>query len=191
MSFLQDYCSTDWQTLKKRYDDKLYPKADENRFRWIIVPGGFWLELCCCKWVLGSYRLQCFKSAWMTTVLHEGHKFPKTYQSLTTARLVHGDEVQWTLGALLYKTRYYPLGDIQMHHSSNSHPIWWSLSQLHSAPYLLMTCCAIVVAAILVYLRRLRIVRRSDLRKIPSMAYFMTDEGQMEEGILVRNMFLT
>lgn len=162
----QDYCSTEWKTLEKWYNAKLYPKADENRF-----------------------RKQCFKSAWLATVLHEGHKFPKNYKRLVMARLINGDDVQWTLGALLYKTRYYPLTEIQTKHSSHAHPIWWGLGRLHSATYLLLVCCSIVVVAIFIHLRRLKIVRRSNLRKIPSMGYFMTDENQCEDGILVRDMY--
>ncbi len=45
----------------------------------------------------------------MTTVLHDGLKIPKVYKFFTSAMLVNGREVHWSLGALLYKTRYYPL----------------------------------------------------------------------------------
>lgn len=54
-------------------------------------------------------RYQCFKSAWVTTVLHDGLKFPKSYKGLTTVQMIDGKEVQWTLGALLYRTRFLPL----------------------------------------------------------------------------------
>lgn len=54
-------------------------------------------------------RYQCFKSAWMYQVLHQGFHFPPDYPSLRTAQLVYDREVQWTLGAILYKTRFLPL----------------------------------------------------------------------------------
>ncbi len=54
-------------------------------------------------------RSQCFKSAWMTTVLHYGLKFPRGYKGLTSALMVNGKEIQWSLGAMLYRTRFMPL----------------------------------------------------------------------------------
>lgn len=56
-----------------------------------------------------SPRYQCFKSAWMYEVLHSGFRFPIDYPDLRTAQLVYDKEVQWTLGAILYKTRFLPL----------------------------------------------------------------------------------
>lgn len=55
------------------------------------------------------YRQQCFKASWITTVLHEGLKFPKSYHSLRSVQYIQNKEVQWTLGALLHRTRYLPL----------------------------------------------------------------------------------
>ena len=45
----------------------------------------------------------------MSRVLHEGLHFPKVYPYFTSLQLIDGKEVHWTLGALLYKTRYFPL----------------------------------------------------------------------------------
>lgn len=45
----------------------------------------------------------------MYQVLHQGFHFPPDYTSLRTAQLVYDREVQWTLGAILYKTRFLPL----------------------------------------------------------------------------------
>lgn len=45
----------------------------------------------------------------MYQVLHHGFHFPLDYPSLHTAQLVYDREVQWTLGAILYKTRFLPL----------------------------------------------------------------------------------
>eukprot|EP00795_Rhopilema_esculentum_P011964 gene11964-2540_t len=85
-----DFCSRTWAINKKYYDLGLFPKADSNRL-----------------------RSQCFKSAWMTTVLHYGLKFPRGYRGLTSALMVNGKEIQWTLGAMLYRTRFMPLRKIR------------------------------------------------------------------------------
>ncbi|CAF3493909.1 unnamed protein product [Rotaria sordida] len=53
--------------------------------------------------------LQCFKSAWLYAFLHDGLKFPLNYQRLRSASLVNKNDVQWTLGAILYRTRFFPL----------------------------------------------------------------------------------
>ena len=54
-------------------------------------------------------RYQCFKSAWMFEVFHRGFSFPVNYRNLKTALQVYDKEVQWTLGAILYRTRFLPL----------------------------------------------------------------------------------
>lgn len=54
-------------------------------------------------------RYQCFKSAWMFEVFHRGFSFPVNYKNLKTALQVYDKEVQWTLGAILYRTRFLPL----------------------------------------------------------------------------------
>ncbi|XP_064600465.1 ectonucleoside triphosphate diphosphohydrolase 4-like isoform X2 [Liolophura sinensis] len=91
----KNYCNTEWSTLMDWYERKLYPKADQQRF-----------------------RLQCFKSAWIHAVLHDGFKFPTTYTNFRSAQLVNGKDVQWTLGALIYRTRFIPLREIEKHEAS-------------------------------------------------------------------------
>lgn len=54
-------------------------------------------------------RYQCFKSAWVYEVFHSGFSFPASYSNLKTALQVYDKEVQWTLGAILYRTRFLPL----------------------------------------------------------------------------------
>lgn len=49
----------------------------------------------------------------MTSVLHSGLQFPQWYSKLHTVETIRGIEVQWSLGAMLYHTRYMPLRDIQ------------------------------------------------------------------------------
>lgn len=77
-----DYCSTEFKVLKERLAKNLYPNADEHRL----------IE-------------ECFKAAWITTVLHVGFKMPKNYQNYQSALAINSNQVQWTLGALLYRFR--------------------------------------------------------------------------------------
>ncbi|CAF4558014.1 unnamed protein product [Rotaria sp. Silwood1] len=81
-----NYCNAKWADIRQWYSNKLFPKADLNRV-----------------------LLQCFKSAWLYAFLHDGLKFPVNYQRLRSASLVNNNDVQWTLGAILYKTRFLPL----------------------------------------------------------------------------------
>ncbi|KFU84806.1 Ectonucleoside triphosphate diphosphohydrolase 4, partial [Chaetura pelagica] len=83
----QDYCATKWSVLRERFDRGLYAShADLHRLKY-----------------------QCFKSAWMYEVFHSGFSFPVSYSNLKTALQVYDKEVQWTLGAILYRTRFLPL----------------------------------------------------------------------------------
>lgn len=65
------------------------------------------------KWRAGAYsadesrlKIQCFKAAWLSVMLHEGlgfDIFSDTF-SLKTLDNIDGKSLQWTLGALLYKS---------------------------------------------------------------------------------------
>lgn len=50
-------------------------------------------------------RQQCFKSAWMSTMLHRGHGLPQNKQKkfITPVSSIEGSEVQWSLGAVIIK----------------------------------------------------------------------------------------
>jgi len=131
----EHFCKTRWSLHKRHYAMGLYPKADDFRFKY-----------------------QCFKSAWMTTVLHEGLKFPKTYQGLTTAQLIDGKEVQWTLGALLYRTRFMPLRDMKMDDKNTvkveKNRLWIIV---HDGFYpILFMCGMVAIIYIIIYCRRIR-----------------------------------
>jgi hypothetical protein len=87
----QDFCSNPWRNTWQRYADGRFPKADRERI-----------------------ETQCFKSAWVSVALHEGLGAPRNDQSnsikLSSApETVHGKVVHWTVGALLYRTRFLPL----------------------------------------------------------------------------------
>lgn len=86
----QDYCATNWSIIESWKNSSRFPRADAER-----------------------YRLQCFKSAWILEVLHEGLNFPTSYRHLTSIQYLHGYEIHWSLGAIIHKTKYFPLRDIE------------------------------------------------------------------------------
>merc|ERR1711915_1024272 len=108
------------------------------------------------KYLQGSFpnsdterlETQCFKSVWVTVALHEGLTFPTSYGHLTAApNTVHGQVVHWTLGALLYRTRFFPLRAISsdggVHHGTyHSNLSSGYLFSLHCLA--LPTCCLIL-----------------------------------------------
>ncbi|EPY78639.1 ectonucleoside triphosphate diphosphohydrolase 4 [Camelus ferus] len=132
-----DYCATKWSVLRERFDRGLYAShADLHRLKY-----------------------QCFKSAWMFEVFHRGFSFPINYRSLKTALQVYDKEVQWTLGAILYRTRFLPLRDIQQETFRASHAHWRGFSFVYNH-YLFSGCFLVVLLAILLYLLRLRRIHR-------------------------------
>ncbi|KAJ8263165.1 hypothetical protein COCON_G00156220 [Conger conger] len=141
----KSYCATQWRTLKEHFDRGLYAShADLHRLKY-----------------------QCFKSAWMYEVFHSGFSFPTTYENLRTALLVYDKEVQWTLGAILYRTRFLPLRDIQQEILKGAHSHWRRSFSFVNNHYLFLACFLVVVLSILLYLLRLRrFHRRMNQRSI-------------------------
>ncbi|KAM3830925.1 ectonucleoside triphosphate diphosphohydrolase 4 isoform 2-T3 [Vipera latastei] len=132
-----EYCATKWSVLRERFDRGLYAShADLHRLKY-----------------------QCFKSAWMYEVFHKGFGFPVNYNNLKTALQVYDKEVQWTLGAILYRTRFLPLRDIQQENFRVNHPHWRSFAFVYNH-YLFFACFFIVLLSILLYLLRLRRIHR-------------------------------
>ncbi|KAG7278016.1 hypothetical protein CRUP_006181 [Coryphaenoides rupestris] len=130
----KSYCATQWKTLKERFDDGLYAShADLHRLKY-----------------------QCFKSAWMHEVFHTGFSFPADYKNLKTALLVYDKEVQWTLGAILYRTRFLPLRDIQQESLKAVHSHWRHSFSIVNNHYLFLACFLVVLLSILLYVLRLR-----------------------------------
>ncbi|NWI08238.1 ENTP4 diphosphohydrolase, partial [Crypturellus soui] len=149
----KDYCATKWSILRERFDRGLYAShADLHRLKY-----------------------QCFKSAWMYEVFHNGFSFPVSYSNLKTALQVYDKEVQWTLGAILYRTRFLPLRDIQQENFRGSHSHWRSFSFVYNH-YLFFVCFLIVLLSILLYLLRLRRIHRRMLRSASSPSLWM-EEG--------------
>ncbi|KFQ48966.1 Ectonucleoside triphosphate diphosphohydrolase 4, partial [Nestor notabilis] len=146
----KDYCATKWSVLRERFDRGLYAShADLHRLKY-----------------------QCFKSAWMYEVFHSGFSFPVSYSNLKTALQVYDKEVQWTLGAILYRTRFLPLRDIQQENFRGNHSHWRSFSFVHNH-YLFFVCFLIVLLSILLYLLRLRRIHRRMLRNASSTSLWM------------------
>ncbi|XP_023218165.1 ectonucleoside triphosphate diphosphohydrolase 4-like [Centruroides sculpturatus] len=126
----RDYCATRWSVLQDRFQRRVYPLADKKRLKY-----------------------QCFKSAWMSVVLHEGLKLPVDYKGLRSAALVQGQHVQWSLGAVLYRTRYFPLRALHKTVGQNSLSIW-KVNAFYQ--FLFYGCIIIVFTAITIYLCRLQ-----------------------------------
>ncbi|NWW97474.1 ENTP4 diphosphohydrolase, partial [Caloenas nicobarica] len=153
MKAAKDYCATKWSVLRERFDRGLYAShADLHRLKY-----------------------QCFKSAWMYEVFHSGFSFPVSYNNLKTALQVYDKEVQWTLGAILYRTRFLPLRDIQQENFRGSHSHWRSFSFVYNH-YLFFVCFLIVLLSILLYLLRLRRIHRRMLRNSSSTSLWI-EEG--------------
>ncbi|NXI41095.1 ENTP4 diphosphohydrolase, partial [Galbula dea] len=149
----KDYCATKWSVLRERFDRGLYAShADLHRLKY-----------------------QCFKSAWMYEVFHSGFSFPVTYNNLKTALQVYDKEVQWTLGAILYRTRFLPLRDIQQENFRGSHSHWRSFSFVYNH-HLFSVCFLVVLLSILLYLLRLRRIHRRLPRSSSSPSLWM-EEG--------------
>jgi len=131
---VEEFCRTRWSVLVKRHAKGLYPFADAHRL-----------------------KFQCFKAAWMTTVLHQGFRFPRNFTKLRSAFYIGDKEVQWTLGAILYRTRFLPLREVQLHsqYKSSYHAFWSYVSELQFR-IIFLVCSVTVLAAILLYCRRLR-----------------------------------
>nr|XP_028563481.1 ectonucleoside triphosphate diphosphohydrolase 4 isoform X2 [Podarcis muralis] len=149
----KDYCATKWSVLRERLDHGLYAShADLHRLKY-----------------------QCFKSAWMYEVFHNGFSFPVNYGNLKTALQVYDKEVQWTLGAILYRTRFLPLRDIQQENFRGNHSHWRSFSFVYNH-YLFFACFFVVLLSILLYLLRLRRIHQRMLHSGPSPSLWI-EEG--------------
>ncbi|XP_021116941.1 ectonucleoside triphosphate diphosphohydrolase 4 isoform X3 [Heterocephalus glaber] len=155
----KDYCATKWSILRDRFDRGLYAShADLHRLKY-----------------------QCFKSAWMFEVFHRGFSFPNNYRNLKTALQVYDKEVQWTLGAILYRTRFLPLRDIQQEAFRASHSHWRGVSFVYNH-CLFSGCFLVVLLSILLYLLRLRRIHRRPLRAGSAAALWMEEGLPSQKG---------
>jgi len=127
-----EYCATDWSELQTNWKNKMY-KADENRL-----------------------KNQCFKSAWVSLVLHEGLNFPKTGKKLTSLQTINGTEIQWALGALIYRTRFLPLREQSIGETSEVYEANGpSVSPMDTSLVLLIFCIVFVILLLFVHVKRI------------------------------------
>lgn len=131
----KEFCKTTWPVLYKRFQSRLYPFADEHRFMY-----------------------QCFKSAWMTSVLHEGFKFPRSFKRLHPTFMIAGKEIQWTLGAILYRTRFLPLREMQVKSKvSSSYQAWINIGD-SGFKIIVFLCSLVVLLSMYVIFTRPRLI---------------------------------
>ena len=118
----REYCSLDWNTVLDWRSKDLYPRADFERS-----------------------ATQCFKSAWLSVAIHRGFGFPDNYKNLQSTDRIEGREIQWTMGALLYKL---------MHSSDNglnSFSHIYSINKRFSYDYIL-PIISVLIALMLLFL---------------------------------------
>merc|ERR1712142_525267 len=123
----REYCATEWHQILANWCANRY-KADENRI-----------------------KNQCFKSAWVSLVLHRGLNFPVSGKKLTSLQTINGTEAQWALGALIYRTRFLPLREEVEEVASFSHPT--TVNAVDNSLVLLVLCIVFVVVLLLHHIR--------------------------------------
>lgn len=161
----KQFCAAKWHHTWARFLQGSYPKSDVERL-----------------------QTQCFKSVWVATALHQGLTFPTTYGHLTAApNTVHGEVVHWTLGALLYRTRFFPLraieADAGVHHGTYHSK--GETGGFLSSSSLLWFCLLLVALCVTLYIVRLRkLVKPSTLRKVPSLSYWIPPQEDEEQGLV-------
>ncbi|VIO86294.1 Uncharacterized protein BM_BM5276 [Brugia malayi] len=141
----RQFCHMKWSTIQTQYRNNVYPKADEDRL-----------------------RSQCFKSAWITAVLHEGFLISKTYNRFRSVLDVNGQEAHWALGALLYHMRYFPLSGTT---HKPQHPNYQIAGRRIPAYWIISLVLLVVIALWVLYKAG---KKRTLLRRDPSMWGYMT-----------------
>ncbi|CDM63521.1 Nucleoside-triphosphatase ntp-1 [Caenorhabditis elegans] len=79
---VRKYCQKDWNDIQDGFKRNEFPNADIER--------------------LGT---NCFKAAWVTSVLHDGFNVDKTKHLFQSVLKIAGEEMQWALGAMLYHSK--------------------------------------------------------------------------------------
>uniref|UniRef100_A0A915AUY6 Nucleoside-diphosphatase mig-23 n=3 Tax=Parascaris univalens TaxID=6257 RepID=A0A915AUY6_PARUN len=149
----RDFCRLRWSTIQSRSRLRLYPKANEDRL-----------------------RSQCFKSAWIAAVLHKGFSLDKFRNRFRSAFDISGEEVQWTLGAMLYNMRYFPLRDVQRRYLLEKR----RRENAHSRGSLCVLFIFAVCIIVAVVLQRWWHVKKGFLKREPSMwGYMMLSQDQL------------
>jgi len=150
----KSYCSNDWKDTYQNFLNGVYQNAD-----------------------LKGLKNQCIKSAWVTVALHQGLKFPKNSAHLSSSpNTVNGQVVHWTVGALLYRTRFYPL---RYMNGGNHITTELGLDSPHSH-YILLFILATAVVGTFIYLKRFkRCWKPSAIRRVESFRFLLTTPSDL------------
>ncbi|KAL3103293.1 hypothetical protein niasHS_002479 [Heterodera schachtii] len=132
----KEFCGQPWAVIKRKVKAHFYQKADSERL-----------------------ETQCFKSAWIHAVLHNGFHVDEIQHHFQSAFRINGQEVQWALGAIIYQMRYFPL----FAESKGSQPKQKSRIRplLSADPSVFYFLCVLSLAALLI-----RILWKSKQRQI-------------------------
>uniref|UniRef100_A0A1I7SXZ9 Nucleoside-diphosphatase mig-23 n=1 Tax=Caenorhabditis tropicalis TaxID=1561998 RepID=A0A1I7SXZ9_9PELO len=84
---VRKYCQKNWSDIQEGFKRNEFPNADFERL-----------------------ETNCFKAAWVSTVLHEGFNVDRTKNLFQSVLKIAGEEMQWALGAMLYHTRSLKFG---------------------------------------------------------------------------------
>ena len=123
------FCGTEWTELAAQYAQGLYPNAQPHRF-----------------------HHQCFKSAWMSGMLHHAYQIPQN-ASLVVTKLLRGVEVQWTMGMAV-------LLALQQQRARQSRPASLPLNWLfESSVSLALALLLVVLVALGAYRWRMRLTK--------------------------------
>ena len=84
---------------------------------------------------------------------------------------------------------YYFFRDIENdkeHIETQATTTWQRAVRTMDTQFLMAACVLVVLAAIVIYMKHLKwCPRTEDLKRVPSMSLFMTEQDQMEQGVEV------
>lgn len=124
-------------------------------------------------------KYQCFESARMFGVLLLGLHFSADCPDQRADWLVCDGEVQWKLWAILCRTRFLPLRDLQAENLPWSIPPSWLHLSFLPTHHLLSRCILVVLFAILFYILRLRKIHRREQWQAKALNLLWAKEGEM------------
>ncbi|KAI6233658.1 hypothetical protein M3Y99_00879900 [Aphelenchoides fujianensis] len=119
------FCSSDWGEIKSNAQ---YKSTEAERL-----------------------QAQCFKSAWIHAVLHDGFHVDELNHKFQSALHIKNQEVPWALGALIYQMRHFPLSSAY-HRTTSSYEN--SSSSFTSHPVLFVFGVILVMGACLLIASR-------------------------------------
>ena len=94
---------------------------------------------------------------------------------------------------LSFLCSYRDLAEPPVHSSSHYRPPWMMVEAEHTS-VIIFVCIVVVAMAIVMYMRRLGVSVRgarttataaADMRRVPTMSYFMTEPGQNQDGVQI------